>query len=88
MEITWDERKRLANIDKHGFDFALLTEEFFFVSIIRPAKNRRFMAIGHFGELSIAVIFRPLGSEGVSLVSMRHANPKERRLLNDGQQAS
>jgi hypothetical protein len=28
MEIVWDEPKRLANLDKHGLDFADLDETF------------------------------------------------------------
>ncbi len=29
MKIVWDEPKRLADIEKHGLDFAALDEEFF-----------------------------------------------------------
>jgi uncharacterized DUF497 family protein len=29
MQIVWDEPKRLANLDKHGLDFADLNETFF-----------------------------------------------------------
>lgn len=29
MEIVWDEPKRLANIAKHGIDFADIGEDFF-----------------------------------------------------------
>ena len=29
MKILWDEPKRIANISKHGMDFAVLTEDFF-----------------------------------------------------------
>ena len=46
MKIVWDEPKRLANIEKHGLDFAVLDEEFFLASTIRAAKAGRFMAIG------------------------------------------
>jgi uncharacterized DUF497 family protein len=28
MKIVWDEPKRLANLDKHGLDFADLNETF------------------------------------------------------------
>jgi len=28
MKIVWDEPKRLANIEKHGLDFAALDDEF------------------------------------------------------------
>ncbi len=39
MIIVWDEPKRLANIDKHGLDFADLSLEFFERALIRPAKR-------------------------------------------------
>lgn len=31
----------------------------------------------------VAVIFARLGSEGIAIISMRLANPAERRLFND-----
>jgi len=83
MKITWDEPKRLANIDKHGFDFADIDIDFFPSAIIRPARGNRLMAIGRLDGLSLTVIFARLGREGVSIISMRHARQTERRLLND-----
>ena len=83
MKIVWDERKRTANLDKHGMDFAVLTEDFFLAALIRPARGDRFKAIGSLGQVSVAVIFRRLGREGVSIISMRSSSIKERRLAND-----
>ncbi|RWN56809.1 BrnT family toxin [Mesorhizobium sp.] len=83
MKIVWDEPKRLANIEKHGLDFATLDEEFFLTSTIRAAKADRLMAIGRMIDGIVAVIFARLGSEGISIISMRPANPAERRLYND-----
>ena len=34
MMIVWDELKRLANIEKHGLDFADLTMDFFAAAAI------------------------------------------------------
>lgn len=83
MQIVWDEPKRLANIDKHGLDFAALDEEFFLASAIRAAKSGRFMAIGRVvGGDVVAVVFSRLGSEGISVISMRAANQTERRLFD------
>ena len=83
MIILWDEPKRLANIEKHGFDFAELTEDFFAAAAIVPAKGERLMAIGEFnGAVVVAVVFRVLGEEAVSVVSMRRADRQERRLWN------
>jgi uncharacterized DUF497 family protein len=36
MKIVWDEPKRLANLDKHGLDFADLNETFFDTALVLP----------------------------------------------------
>lgn len=81
MQIIFDTPKRLANLDKHGMDMADLTVEFFVASIVLPAKNGRFIAIGHFNGHAIAVVFAPVGTEAISAISMRRASKKERSLL-------
>lgn len=80
MKIVWDEPKRITNLESRGLDFADLTVEFFETATVVPAKLDRFMAIGEFnGEIILAVVFRPLGSEALSVISMRRASRKERR---------
>lgn len=81
MNIVWDEPKRLANIDKHGLDFADLSLEFFQRALIRPAKRGRLQAVGRLADGTVAVIFVRLGAEGLFVVSMRPANAPERRAL-------
>lgn len=81
MIIVWDEPKRLANIDKHGLDFADLSLGLFEHARIRPAKRGRLQAIGRMADGTVAVIFVRLGTEGVSVISMRPANPAERKAL-------
>lgn len=81
MVIVWDEPKRLANIDKHGLDFTDLSLEFFERAVIRPAKRGRLQAIGRLAGGTVAVIFVRLGTEGLSVISMRAANSAERRAL-------
>lgn len=81
MVIAWDEPKRLANLDKHGMDFATLTEEFFANSLVIPARDGRFKAIGELADGVVIVIFLHLGSEGLSVISMRPASRRERRML-------
>ncbi len=81
MKIVWDEPKRLANIAKHGMDFADLTIEFFTSAAIRTAKDGRLQAIGRLANGVVSVVFIALGAEGISVISMRPANLKERRLL-------
>ncbi len=76
--ITWDEPKRLSNLDKHGLDFAKLTLEFFREADLRPAKAGRSTAIGRLDANIVVVIFASLGSEAISVISMRPASQKER----------
>jgi uncharacterized DUF497 family protein len=60
-------------------DFASLTGEFFENARIGDAKSGRFLAVGEFeGVTIIAVVFRPLGSEALSIISMRRASKAER----------
>ena len=81
MKIVWDEPNRQQNLAKHGIDFALLTVEFFEGSTVYPAKEGRFLAIGKLGgQIIVAVVFKPLGSEALSVISMRPASKKERSL--------
>lgn len=72
MIIVWDEPKRLANLDKHGIDFADIDEEFFASALIGEAKQGRYFAIGELDGV-IVVIFALLGTEGLRL--SRHAPP-------------
>ena len=81
MKIVWDEPKRQTNLATHGWDFADLTMEFFADSTVIEAKRERLMAIGHFRDTIIVVVFKPLGSEAISVISMRDANKSERALL-------
>jgi len=49
--------------------------------VVIEAKDHRLMAIGRFGDGSIAVVFVTLGREAISVISMRRAGQKERALL-------
>jgi uncharacterized protein len=82
MRIVWDEPKRRANIVSHGMDFADLDDAFFEGSVIVPAKLGRQIAIGRRNDGIILVVFVALGTEGLSVVSMRPASRKERRLID------
>lgn len=81
MKIIWDEPKRIANIEKHGLDFADLSLDFFLASLVVPAKNGRSKAIGRLQDGTVVVIFVTLGSEALSVISMRPARKDERSLL-------
>jgi len=81
MRIVWDEPKRLANLEKHKFDFTALTEEWFDDVTFFPARGRRLKAIGWLENKIVAVIFQPLGIEAISIISFRPAKAKERGLI-------
>ena len=87
MKIIWDEPKRLSNLVKHGLDFADIEEGFDFDgAIVLPAKPSRtglarFRLIGELrGALLVAIVGSSLGSEAISIVSLRPASQKERKL--------
>ena len=82
MKIVWGEPKRLANLDKHGLDFADLNETFFDNALVIPShnKSKRWVAVGVSIRGVIVVVFARLGREGVSIISMRPASRSERIL--------
>lgn len=82
MIVTYDPPKRLANIAKHGLDFEVLTDGAFFeTALVIPAKSGRFMAIGRLGDGAVSVVFALVGEDGLSIISLRPASKRERRLL-------
>lgn len=83
VTIVWDEPKRLANMTKHGLDFAALTEDFFADTLILSTKFGRYNAIGKDVNGVISVVFATLGLEGISVISMRRASKTEKRLYNE-----
>jgi len=80
VKILWDEPKRLANLAKHGLDFADLNETFFDNALVVPAHNGRWAAIGKNTRGVVVVVFVTLGNEAVSVISMRPASKNERKL--------
>jgi len=79
MKIVWDEPKRHRNLAKHSLDFADLTLEFFLSALVGPAREGRFKAVGELsGQIVVVVVFKPLGTEALSIISMRPASRKER----------
>lgn len=69
MTIVWDEPKRIANLEKHGLDFADLSETFFDNALVIPSHHasKRWGAVGVSIRGVIVVVFARLGREGVSI---------------------
>ena len=78
MRIVWDEPKRRATLETRGLDFATLTADFFETALITATRAGRFHAVGMHHGLPTTVIFLPLGTEAISIISMRTASTKER----------
>lgn len=84
MKIVWDEPKRLANLEKHGLDFADLDEAFFEnARVALGNKPSRWRAIGVNAGGVVVVVFARLGREGISIISMRPASKNERDLYRE-----
>jgi uncharacterized protein len=81
--IVWDERKRLANVDKHGLDFAEIEGGFDFDgAVIFVSRAKRFKAIGSLHGKAVAVVFARLGTEAISIICLRPASKQERRAIH------
>lgn len=82
---TWDEKKRLSNLRKHGLDFAdapaVLAGRTFTTEDARfNYAERRYTAIGHFAGREVAVIYAERNDE-IRIISFRKADHDERAAL-------
>jgi uncharacterized DUF497 family protein len=79
MLIVWDEPKRLSNLAKHGLDFADVENGFDWANAsITPVKDGRLKALGKLSDGTVVVIFAMLGTEALSIISLRPASKRER----------
>jgi uncharacterized DUF497 family protein len=88
MKIVWDEPKRQINLATHGLDLADAEWFDWETAIVvpgHPGRDRRprFRAIGNLDGDLIALIFSPLGSEAIAVISMRRASRAERKLYEE-----
>jgi uncharacterized DUF497 family protein len=83
MAFQWDERKRLRNIAKHGFDFLRADELFEGPHVIVPSTRgqpeERFLAIGRVASRWATVVYTLRGGHR-RIISMRSARDAERRI--------
>jgi uncharacterized DUF497 family protein len=81
MRFEWDEEKRRANIEKHGFDFIWARQLFdgrprFDFSSPRGSEHR-VLSIGEIDGVTIAAAWTPRGAETVRIISVRRARDEE-----------
>jgi uncharacterized DUF497 family protein len=85
MKIVWDEPKREANIATHGLDLADAESFDWETTIVvsgRAGKGGRprFRAVGRLDNELVALVFAPLGTEAISVISPRPVSRAERKL--------
>jgi uncharacterized protein len=91
VRIVWDEPKRRSNLAKHGLDFADLEGAFEFTAALMVRARRgslgqlRLKAVGAFRDRVVTVVFAPLGTEAISIISFRPASQKERRAYDENE---
>ena len=72
----------MANIASHKMDFRDLDEAFFENSVVVTVKFDHLAAVGPHSNGIILVVFAKLGTEAFSVISMRPASRKERKLID------
>jgi uncharacterized DUF497 family protein len=89
VRFVWDERKGARNLSEHGLDFADAEALFDFdEAVITPTYpgsdgRARFKAIGYLGRRLVVLVFSTLGTEAVSLISLRPSSRRERKLYEE-----
>jgi uncharacterized DUF497 family protein len=82
MRFEWDERKRLANLEKHGLDFFEVIGIFEAPHVVVPSthdgEEERFLAIGVFEGRLVTVVYTTR-SEAIRIISFRRARHAERQ---------
>jgi uncharacterized DUF497 family protein len=81
MQFEWDERKRLANLAKHGLDF--LDADLIFRGALYsyPSERRgedRWVTVGLLDGREVALVWTARG-DAMRLISFRRARREERR---------
>lgn len=84
MRFTWDDRKRQANVRKHGIDFADAVGVFFddgalTIEDVDSEGEQRLVTMGRdFLDRVLVVVYTERGEDEVRLISARKASPRER----------
>ena len=88
MEIKWDPRKAVANLLKHGVDFAdaatVLHDEFAITISEENPDEDRHVTIGMDALRRLLVVIYAWRGESVRLISARRCTRQERRFYEEG----
>ena len=86
MKFEWDERKRRANLRKHGIDFVRVARYFDRLAVVgfderEDYGEERWIAVGYLGNVLAVVVFTMPDEEIVRLISARKVSRRERENL-------
>lgn len=84
MIFTWDESKRISNINKHGLDFALTHlvfegDTFTFEDTRIAYHEQRFITLGLLNGSVVVLVHTETETE-IRVISLRRANNNEQKL--------
>ena len=80
LTYEWSDSRRIANLDKHGVDFAAIEAFEWHTAIERPDdrhREPRFVATGYIGDRLHVVVFAERGDR-LRVISLRRATARER----------
>ena len=83
MEYEWDPRKAVANLKKHGVDFAeaisVLSDDLALTIRESHPDDDRFVTMGMDSLDLIFVVVYTMREEKIRIISARKATPRERK---------
>lgn len=82
--ITYDEEKRLSNLEKHGFDFVGAASFFESFHITREDSRgeygeQRFQTLGLYGSVVVVMMIHTPRDNVDHIISIRKANKHEQK---------
>ena len=85
MHVTWDERKRIANLKTHGFDFLDATQvfdgqTFTFEDDRFVYREQRFITLGFLGGVAVTLVHTET-IDHIHIISFRKATRNEETIL-------
>ncbi|MBM4301509.1 MAG: BrnT family toxin [Deltaproteobacteria bacterium] len=87
MELAWDEVKRRANYAKHGLDFRDAEKVFQGITLTAEDNRqdygeKRLISLGLLEDM-VVVVVHTARREKIRIISMRKANPGERKAYEE-----
>lgn len=83
MQYEWDEAKRIANLEKHGYDLAEARRIYEHPNVMRLSSyysgETRYVDLAEWGGRLLALVYT-MRAGTVRAISLRPANRRERRV--------